>query len=329
MKALSLARPQAFEWLNVLEPARPAPGQVLVAVKAVGICGTDIAGYLGKMPFIQYPRILGHELGVEVMDIGEGVAHLKPGDRCSVEPYLNCGSCHPCRAGATNCCELLQVLGVHRDGGLCERLLLPAHKLHVANDMPFEQLALVETLAIGCHAVNRSQLRAGETALIIGAGPIGLSVLEFARLITPQIIMVERQAARRDFVARHYPEVQVLSEAPENIGAQVVFDATGNAVSMAHAISLAAFAGRVVYVGITPQPVALDDALFHRRELTLLASRNALPADFTFILRKIQTGLLDTAPWITDRCAFSDLPALFETLIDPASQTVKAVVSLS
>ncbi len=328
MRALSLARPQAFEWLNVPEPARPGPGQVLVAVKAVGICGTDIAGYLGKMPFIECPRILGHELGVEVLEAGEGAGHLNPGDRCSVEPYLNCGHCPPCRAGATNCCEQLQVLGVHRDGGLCEQLLLPSNKLHVANNLSFEQLALVETLAIGCHAVNRSRLRSGETALSVGAGPIGLSVLEFAGLITPQVIVVERQAARRDFVSRHYPEVQVLSAPPTQAGAQVVFDATGNAGSMANAFSLAAFAGRVVYVGITPQPVPLDDALFHRRELTLLASRNALPTDFSFILEKIQAGCLDTGPWITHRCGFADVPTMLQTLVNPESQAVKAVVSL-
>ncbi len=121
----------------------------------MGICGSDISGYLGKMPFFRYPRIPGHELGVEVLEVGAGVTHVHPGDRCSVEPYMNCGVCYACRKGNSNCCEKLNVIGVMIDGGLCERFLMRADKLHPSTTLSFDQLALVETLAIGCHATDR------------------------------------------------------------------------------------------------------------------------------------------------------------------------------
>ena len=160
MKALSLDSPKNWKRIDVARSRRrPAPGEALVRVHRVGICGTDISGYLGKMPFFSYPRIPGHELGVEVLDVGAGVTNVQPGDRCSVEPYINCQECYACRRGHTNCCEKHQTLGVHCDGGLRPRFLVPARKLHVSRTLTFEQLALVETLAIGCHAVNRAGLQ--------------------------------------------------------------------------------------------------------------------------------------------------------------------------
>jgi len=179
MKAISLDQPQKLRVIDTAEPNPPGPGEALVKIHRVGICGTDYAGYLGKMPFFSYPRIPGHELGVEVLAVGVGVTNVQAGDRCSVEPYLNCQKCYACRRGHTNCCEQNQTLGVMCDGGLAERYLLPARKLHISRKLTFDQLALVETLAIGCHAVNRGASKAGEHLLVIGAGPIGLSAVEF------------------------------------------------------------------------------------------------------------------------------------------------------
>ncbi len=328
MKAIRLAAAQRFEWIDISDPAPPGRGEALVAIKAIGICGTDVSGYLGKMPFIEFPRILGHELGVEVMAVGDGITNLKAGDRCSVEPYLNCGHCHACKQGRTNCCETLEVLGVHRDGGMCERLLLPAHKLHRSDKLTLEQLALVETLAIGCHAVNRGAVRAHEDVLIIGAGPIGLSVLEFARLATDRVAVLELNETRRDFVRRHYPHVILLSHPPPDCIAQVVFDATGSPASMSQTLRHAKFTGRIVFVGITKEPVTIDDPLLHRRELTLLASRNALAADFTRIIDLIETGRIDTRPWISHRSSFAAVPEAFKAWVQPSSGVIKAMVEM-
>src|SRR6516165_7985436 len=181
MKAILLERPREFTQVEVPEPSAPGPGEALVRVHRVGICGTDISGYLGKMPFYSYPRIPGHELGVEVLAVGAGVANVKAGDRCSVEPYINDPQSYASRRGRPNCCEKLEVLGVHRDGGMRPQFLVPARKLHPATKLSFEQLALVETLAIGCHASFRADPKPDEACLIIGAGPIGLATLEFVK----------------------------------------------------------------------------------------------------------------------------------------------------
>lgn len=328
MNAICLHAPRQLARIELAEPADPGPGQALVAVRHIGLCGTDVSGYLGKMPFIQYPRILGHELGVEILRLGPDVGQLQPGDLCAVEPYLHCGHCHACTQGRTNCCEQLRVLGVHTDGGMVERLLLPAAKLHPSRTLTTEQLALVETLGIGRHAVDRAQLAAGEDVVILGAGPIGLSVLEFVRHGERTITVMDLNAQRREFVATHYPDVQVLADPPAGFHAQVVFDATGSALSMARALHLARFTGRVVWVGITAEPVALDDALFHRRELTLLASRNALSADFPRIIHAIETGQIDTRPWMTHRASLADLPQLLPEWLDtPGPCWVKAILT--
>ena len=177
MQALLLEKPKHFSLIDTPEPPAPAAGEAVVRVHAVGICGTDYGGYLGKMPFFSYPRIPGHELGVEVVAVGAGITHVKPGDRCCVEPYINCQTCYSCQRGLTNCCEHHQTLGVHCDGGLRPLFTVPARKLHPSPNLSHAQNALVETLAIGCHAVDRGNPQPGENVLIVGAGPIGLSAL--------------------------------------------------------------------------------------------------------------------------------------------------------
>ena len=343
MKAISLDQPQQFRLLEIPEPVAPAPGEALVRIHRIGICGTDYGGYLGKMPFFSYPRIPGHELGVEVLAVGEGVANVQPGDRCSVEPYINCQQCYSCRRGHTNCCETNQTLGVMCDGGLCERFLLPARKLHLSRTLSYDQLALVETLAIGCHAVNRGAPQPGEHVLVIGAGPIGLSVVEFARLSGARTIVMDMNAARLQFVREKMgvPDTILLTPggeaaAIEELGkithgqlADVVVDATGSNQSMAAALGYCAFAGRLVYVGITQQEVSfLHAPILHRREVTIMASRNALPGDFTRIISLIEDGQIDTRPWITHHAKFDEMIEVFPMWLKPESGVIKAVVEI-
>lgn len=342
MKAIQLEKPQAFRPLEIAEPAAPAPGEALLRIHRVGICGTDYGGFLGKMPFYSYPRIPGHELGVEVLAVGEGVTNVRPGDRCSVEPYINCQRCYSCRRGLTNCCESHKTLGVMCDGGLCERMLLPARKLHVSKKLSYEQLALVETLAIGCHAVDRATVRAGENVLIIGAGPIGLSAIEFVKVAGATCIVLDVNEARLEFCrnrmgVRHTivakgdgSELTKLIELTSNQLADVVIDATGSNKSMSQALNYCAFGGRLVYVGITQQDLVFPHApAMHRRELTLLGSRNALSRDFARIIRLIEDGSIDTAPWITHRAEFGEMIARFPEWLNPASGVIKAMVALT
>src|SRR5579863_281523 len=327
MKAISLESPKQFKRIEVAAPPKPSAGEALVRVHNVGICGTDIGGYLGKMPFFSYPRIPGHELGVEVLDVGADVTNVKPGDRCSVEPYINCQKCYACVRGHTNCCEKHQTLGVHCDGGLRPRFIVPARKLHISRKLTYEQLALVETLAIGCHAVDRSALKADESCAIIGAGPIGLATLEFAKLTGAKIIMLDVNAARLEFCRRvmgvkHTIQVSEkvesdLRELTDGHLPDVVIDATGNSTSMSNAFGLITHAGRLVFVGITTDEVHFRHPNFHRPEGTLLCSRNALSADFTRIVGVIEDGRIDTRPWITHRASFEELIDVFPSYTPP------------
>jgi len=339
MKALQLEKPKSWLRIEIPEPPAPGAGEALVRVQRVGICGTDLGGYLGKMPFFSYPRIPGHELGVEVIAVGTGVTNVKPGDRCSVEPYLNCEQCYSCRRGFTNCCEHNKTLGVMCDGGLTERMILPGRKLHPAARLTPDQCALVETLAIGCHAVDRGNPQPGENVLIIGAGPIGLSALEFVKLSGARPIVMDISEGRLTFVHEKMgvPDtllvqgdesaVKALATLTNGQLADVVIDATGNNQSMVRAMEFATFAGRVVYVGITQQNLEFPHApLMHRRELTLMASRNALSRDFTRIIALIEEGKINTAPWITHHSAFDDVPDIFPSWLKPETGVIKAVV---
>jgi alcohol dehydrogenase len=341
MKAIQLEKPQNFRPIDIPEPAAPAAGEALVRVQRIGICGTDISGYLGKMPFFSYPRIPGHELGVEVLAVGAGVTNVKPGDRCSAEPYMNCGQCFPCRKGNTNCCENLKVLGVMMDGGMTERMVLPARKLHPANLLTPEQCALVETLAIGCHAVNRGNPQQGDNVLVIGAGPIGLSVIEFVKLSGAKTLVLDLNEQRLAFCRQKMgvkhtilskgdgAEFEELKRLTDGALAQVVIDATGSNKSMGAALRYCGFTGRLVYVGITQQEVSFPHApIMHRCELTLLASRNALPPDFTRIIKLIEDGRIDTRPWITHHAGFDDLIDAFPNWIKPQTGVIKAMVEM-
>ncbi|MCR9209149.1 MAG: zinc-binding alcohol dehydrogenase family protein [bacterium] len=342
MKALQLSAPKQWEQIDIDEPSSPAAGEALVRIHRVGVCGTDLGGYLGKFPFFSYPRIPGHELGVEVVAVGEGVENVKVGDRCSVEPYINCQKCYSCERGLTNCCESHQTLGVMCDGGLTEKMILPARKLHPANNLSYEQSALVETLAIGCHAIDRANVTDKDTVLVIGSGPIGLSAIEFARVAGARVIVADLSQTRLDFVTNKMgvtdtiqfdgseADIEKLEAMTDGRRADVVVDATGNHHSMRRAMEMAAFGGRVVYVGITQQDLQFPHAPFlHRRELTILASRNALTRDFSRIIQLIESGVIDTDPWITHHAKFEEVIESFPAWTDPESGVVKAVIHVS
>jgi 2-desacetyl-2-hydroxyethyl bacteriochlorophyllide A dehydrogenase len=341
MRAIQLEKPQQFRVIDVPEPPAPGPGDAVVKIHRVGICGTDLSGYLGKMPFFSYPRIPGHELGVEVVAVGPDVTSVKVGDRAAIEPYINCQTCYSCTRGHTNCCENHKTLGVHIDGGLQPLFTIPARKLHVSKTLTFDQLALVETLGIGLHAVNRANPRADETVLVIGAGPIGLSVIEFAKLTGARVVVMDINEQRLRFVrekmgvadtiqAKGFDEdVKAFTELTSGKLGNVVVDATGNAKSMMAAYNFVGFTGRLVWVGITQDPLTVTQPLMHRREISFLASRNAVSPEFTRIVRLIEGGVIDTRPWITHSVPFDAMIGEFPKWLKPETGVVKAIVELN
>ncbi len=297
-------------------------GEALIAVKRVGLCGSDFHAFAGRHPAYIYPRVLGHELSGVVLEVSDNDFSIKPGDRCAVDPYVNCGDCAMCRAGRSNCCERLMVLGVHRDGGMQDVISVPPRLLHRSDKLTLDQLALVETLGVGAHAVARSGLREGQTAIVVGAGPIGLGVALFARLTNAEVVVIEKNDDRRAFAEQQGFRVTPIN----NEFADIVFDATGNASVMTQSLSRVAFGGKLIFVGLTGDPVILDDALFHKRELAVLASRNSV-GQFPRIISLLEQGIIRIDDWITEHLSLINLPQEFEMLIN-RPHLIKAIVDM-
>lgn len=336
MKTIVLEKPGDFQLTERPSLGSPPPGEALVRIRRVGVCGSDIHAYKGNQPFFTYPRVVGHELGVEIAAVGPNERGLAVGDRCAVEPYLHCGRCIACRRGKTNCCVALQVLGVHADGGMREFMTVPVGKLHRSRSLSLDQLALVEMLTIGAHAVRRAQLEPGENVLVIGAGPIGLSAIAFAQLVGARVSVLEISAWRREFCRQHL-KVDRCLDGQGDTGKQLqevlsgdlpttVFDATGSAKSMMQAVQYVANGGKLVYVSLVQADLTFTDPELHRRELTLLRSRNALAADFVWAMQMVEDGRVHLGPWITHRASADTMVADFPSWLNPDRGVVKAVV---
>jgi 2-desacetyl-2-hydroxyethyl bacteriochlorophyllide A dehydrogenase len=322
MKSLVLEDPGSLVWQDV-PPPTPGPGEALVRVRRCGVCGTDIHAYAGRQPFFTYPRRLGHELCIEVLSADGG--GLQPGDLCAVEAYDFCGSCPPCRAGKTNCCKNLRVLGVHTDGGHAPLMVLPVDKLHRATSITPDEIALVEPLVIGAHGIERAALQAGEPTVIVGLGPIGLAAAIFAKAAGANVACVDVQQDRLDFACNTmhlgtaFTAGDDLTERLQAHFGQlpsVVIDASGNRHSMANSFQLAEHGGRIVFLGLFIGELSFDDPNFHRRELTLLASRAGLTGTFREVIRLMENKEVDVLPLITHRFAFAEtaekLPSLHQ-----------------
>lgn len=325
--------------LRAEERPRPvrADDEVLVRVKRVGVCGTDLHIYTGKQPYLSYPRVMGHELAGLVEEAPEGSA-LQPGDVVYVMPYLSCGHCIACRAGKTNCCTRIQVLGVHRDGAFTEYLSVPQAFVHRADGVTLDQAAMVEFLAIGAHAVRRANVQAGQRVLVVGAGPIGMAAMVFAKLRGATVTALDGRQDRLDFCrdTLGMAATVALGEQPEHDEVQLaaltegeffdtVFDATGNPQAMERGFRFVAHGGTYVLISIVGANITFSDPEFHKRETTLLASRNATTEDFETVLRAMRAGLIPAA-LNTHRMPLSRVPEDFAGLLDPAAGVIKAIV---
>lgn len=320
---------------------RPLPerktGDVLVRIRRIGICGTDFHIYEGLHPFLQYPRVMGHELSAEVIESPAGSAY-KPGDVVLVIPYLTCGTCIACRAGKTNCCTTLQCLGVHCDGGMCEQYALPEANLFPAEGLSLDEASMVEFLAIGAHAVRRSQVEAGSRALVVGAGPIGIGVALFARIAGADITLMDRVPAILELAGRITGVAQTvvadgdaaarLAELTGGENFDVVFDATGSAAAMEASFDHVANGGTYVMVGVVKDRIGFSDPDFHRRELTVMGSRNATRQDFETVVAAMRAGHIPSAAIGTHHCELEELPAAMPRWLHDRAGVVKAIIRL-
>ena len=312
-----------------------AAGEVLLRIKRVGVCGTDLHIYTGNQPYLSYPRVMGHEFSglVESADADSGWV---PGEPVYVMPYLSCGRCIACRAGKTNCCVRIEVLGVHRDGAFSEYISVPAQFVHRAEGVSLDQAAMLEFLAIGAHAVRRGGVVAGQRVLVTGAGPIGIAAMLFAGLRGARVTALDTRDDRLEFVRRHLDVQAVVKVGPTDEAElaagtdseffDVVFDATGNPKAMERGFRFIAHGGTYVLVSIVRGDITFSDPEFHKREATLMSSRNATDADFKTVLDAMRSGRVPDAALATHRMALADVPASFSGLLDPDAGVIKAII---
>ncbi|SEK22083.1 zinc-binding alcohol dehydrogenase family protein [Parapedobacter koreensis] len=338
MDAIVCSRPGELQLIQADVP-QPANHQALLKIHQVGICGTDLHAYEGTQPFFSYPRILGHELAAELLQIptGHGFA---VGDLVTVKPYFHCGKCVACRQGKTNCCVHMQVYGVHVDGGMRNQVVLPISSLVAGKGLDLDQLTLVEPLAIGAHGVRRAGIQSGEYVLIVGAGPIGIGATFLAHAAGAHVILMdinsEKLAHCRAMIsglttidAKDANVEQLLRDYTQGDMPNVIIDCTGSQKAINQAFHYLAHAGRFVLIGLQQYPVTFGHPEFHKREATLMSSRNATKEDFDYVIRLLQQAIIPPTAFITHRIPHVQLPIVFDSLLNPTSNLIKATVNFT
>jgi len=311
------------------------PGQAIIKIRRIGICGTDLHAFEGTQPYFEYPRILGHELAGDLVDLDRAPG-FAPGDAVTVIPYFHCGTCIACRKGKPNCCVTLKVCGVHIDGGMVDYLSVPSSCLVHGGGLSYDQLALVEPLAIGAHAIRRAAVEVGEFVLVVGAGPIGLGTMEAARIAGGEVIAMdinegllrfcrERLGVLHTVVAGE-SAMEELKHITRGEMPTVVVDATGNLKAINRSFQYMANGARYVLVGLQKDPIQFSQPEFHKREGTLMSSRNATREDFDSVMGNMKKKLIDPTVYITNRVGFGEVKAAFAGWLDPASGVIKVMV---
>ena len=336
MKALVCDEPGRLTLAERPDPER-GEGEVLVRIRHVGICGTDFHIFGGKHPFLEYPRVMGHELSGTVQEAPPGSA-LKPGDPVYIVPYLSCGTCQACRIGLTNACCNIRVLGVHCDGGMAELVPVPEANVIPTGDIPIEDAAMIEFLAIGAHGIRRGGVTARDRVLVTGAGPIGMSALLFAKARGANVTVMDTREDRLVFARdRLGADAVLLADANAEENARrltgsdwfdVVVDATGAAAPIERGFGFLAHGARYVLLSVVRDSLTFSDPEFHKREATLLASRNAQPEDFAEVVRQMQAGRIPTRALNTHRGQLADAVDLFSEWSRPEAGVIKAILDL-
>lgn len=336
MKTLICTTPGHFEYAE-----RDIPlfrkGYTTLRIQRIGICGTDLHAFEGTQPYFQYPRVLGHELAAVIEETdAEG---FKKGDAVTIIPYFNCGECIACRNGKPNCCTSINVCGVHIDGGMTEFLSVPSYSLLHNEGLSFDELALVEPLAIGAHAVRRAAIIDNEFVLVMGAGPIGLGTMEFSRIAGGDVIAMDINEDRLRFCKEKLKINHIVNASSPDVIDQVkqitngdmptvVIDATGNLRAINNGFQYLSHGGRYVLVGLQKENININHPEFHKREATLMSSRNATKDDFRHVMTSMKNKLVDPATYITHRVTFDDVKDNFKSWLNPASKVIKAMVSI-
>ena len=314
------------------------PDHALIRIRRIGICGTDLHAFAGNQAFFTYPRILGHELAGEILEIGENSQGFQSGDQVAIMPYISCGTCIACRNGKPNCCTNIEVLGVHTDGGMQEIISVPTNILMPAGNLSLEEIAIIEPLAIGAHAIRRAQLQAGEYVLVMGCGPIGIGIMKLAQSDGAKVIALDINAERLAFVQEKIGVTHTVDvtdnplEAVKHITngdmATAVFDATGNAHALMAGPDYMSHGGRYILVGLSKGELTYSHPAIHAKETTLMCSRNATKEDFQRVMDTLEADQFPTDAFVTHQVGFEDMIGEFEQWLDPKNGVIKAMIHI-
>jgi 2-desacetyl-2-hydroxyethyl bacteriochlorophyllide A dehydrogenase len=337
MKTLVCIRPGVFEYATGEQPA-PGPGQAIIKIKRIGICGTDLHAFEGTQPYFEYPRILGHELSGELVAVDDAPG-FEIGEAVTFIPYFCCGQCIACRIGKQNACVDIKVMGVHEDGGMVEYVAVPSYSLIHGEGLSYDALALVEPLAIGAHGVRRARIKKDEFVLVIGAGPIGLGTMEFARIAGGKVIALDVNDERLRFCKERLKVEHVINAMDADVMQElkmitngemptVVIDATGSLKAINNAFQYLAHGARYVLIGLQKGEISFSHPEFHKRETTLMSSRNATKRDFEYVIACMKRKGVDPTAYITHRVFFDQVKDEFEGWLNPGNGVIKAMVEM-
>jgi len=337
MEALICTEPGSFEYKNIEAPVLK-PGHAIIKIRRIGICGTDLHAYTGTQPYFTYPRILGHELAADLIE-ADGVNGFVPGEALTVMPYFNCGKCIACRNGKPNCCVDIKVCGVHVDGAMRTYLSVPSYSLIKSDGLSYDELALAEPLAIGAHGIRRGNVQKDEFVLVIGAGPIGLGTMMFAKIAGAKVIALDINDQRLQFCKDKLHTQYIVNASKEDVLTRlreitngdmptVVIDATGSRKAINNALQYLAHGGRFILIGLQKEEICFSHPEFHKRETTLMSSRNATKEDFNQVINSIKNGLINPSILITHRVKFNEVKDAFPGWSDPKTNVIKAMVEM-
>jgi 2-desacetyl-2-hydroxyethyl bacteriochlorophyllide A dehydrogenase len=338
MKGFVCTRPGLIETIELPDPI-PAAGQAILKIRRVNVCGTDLHAFEGTQPFFNYPRILGHEIAAELV-VADGADGFSPGDAVTIIPYFNCFTCLACRNGQSNCCAQIKVCGVHIDGAMVSYFSVPSYSLVHHQGIATEQLAMIEPLAIGAHGIRRAAVREGEFVLVMGAGPIGLGAMEFARIAGARVIAMDVLPHKLAYAKEQMNiEFAVNATSPNALDeirsitngdmVSVVIDATGSQKAINNGLQWLGHGGRYVLIGLQKAELIFSHPEFHKRETTLMSSRNATRADFNQVVAAIQQQLIDPSKYISKIVDAALVPQEFSGWIHPHEPMIKVAINFS
>jgi L-galactonate 5-dehydrogenase len=331
MRALVLDAPGKARIAEVPHPGSPGADEVLLRVRVVGMCGSDMSTFAGTNPLVSYPRTPGHEIAATIEEAGAAVpAGFAAGTAVTVVPYTCCGACASCRRGRINACRNNQTLGVQRNGALTDYLRVPWQKLMFAPGLPLRTLSMVEPLTVGTHAVRRGRVQADDAVLVLGCGTVGLGAIAAAVFRGARVTAMDQDAAKLDLARRAGAERtldartahvgNLIERLHSGEGPDVVIEAVGTPQTFRMAVDCVAFTGRVVYIGYTREPVTYETRLFVQKELDIVGSRNATEADFDEAIAMLQAGAFPVEDVVSLTVPLEEAGAALERWIaDPGS----------